>query len=148
MLLHLLTTSTTTTPVTYQAELFQLIGTLGTAAFAGTSAIAIAIKQIFDTKRIGQIMQLQGRIESLEWKLKHTEDILIKTDKENANLKTEIEALNNQIDSIREQSNSSMNAQLLEIREKHNSLMQNYKKAVRIIKKFEENNNGSNDTSG
>lgn len=136
MILDLLTTATTTPDS--QVQLIQLIGTFGTAALAGTSAISIAVKQIFDTKRIGQIMQLQGKIESLEWKLKHTEDSLMKSDKDNANLRVEIEALNNQIDSIREQSNSSMNSQLLEIREKYNSLYNNHKKAVNIIKNLKD----------
>ena len=112
-----------------EPSVIGLAGTIGTAAFAGGGAITVAIGKIFDTKRIEKIVQLQGKIESLEWRLKHREEELTKSE-------AEIEELKNQIDALREQSNSSMNTQLFDLKKKYDALYNTHIKAVRIIKEL------------
>lgn len=117
---------------TNSQSIVGIVGTVLTVGATGGGVITVAVSKMFDTKRIGQIIQLQGKIEALEWKLQHREEELIKTEKEN-------EELRGQIDNLRDQSNSSINSELIEIKEKYNQLFINYKKLAKINKTLKEN---------
>lgn len=110
-------------------SIIGLIGTIGAASATSGGIITVVVSKMFDTKRIEKIVQLQGKIEALEWRLKHREDELVKVE-------AEAEELKNQIDALREQSNSSMNTQLLDLREKYENLYATHVKAVKIIKQL------------
>lgn len=113
----------------FQQQNIQSVLALFSTFFAAGGVVTAAINKIFDAKRIGQIMQLEGKIEGLQWKLTHTEDELLEAKKEGEELK-------NQIDALREKNDSNVNTQLIDLQEKHKDLMISYKKAVRIINKL------------
>lgn len=110
-------------------SIIGLIGTIGAASATSGGIITVVVSKMFDTKRIEKIVQLQGKIEALEWRLKHREDELVKVE-------AEAEELKNQIDALREQSNSSMNTQLFDLKKKYDALYNTHIKAVRIIKEL------------
>lgn len=94
--------------------------------------IATAIKQILDSNRIKIIVELQAEIKSLQREIKHQEEDIEKLEAENTGLK-------NQVEILREKSDSSMNTQLVDLQEKYNQLSINYKKLARINRSLKEN---------
>lgn len=142
MFLHFLAQATSAA-TNQDPSIIGLITTVGTAALASGGAITITLGNLFDTKRIQKIVQLEGKIENLQWRLTHQEEEsakkeaeLAKKEAELAKLNSEIEELERQIDALREQSNSSMNTQLLDLREKYENLYATHIKAVKIIKQL------------
>lgn len=100
-----------------------------TASLGAGGAITIAINKIFDTDKIQKITALQWEIKGLERELKHIEEDLIKSEKDNKELR-------NTVDNLRERTNSSINTQLIDMQEKYNKLITDHRKAIVIINKL------------
>lgn len=120
------TTTTTTTPPDQTIQ--TVLGFTG-ILLSGSSVIGIAINRIFDIKNAKIIVELQGKIRTLEREIEYRETNLRKIETENINLKEKLTTL-------QEQSNSSINNQIAELQEKNQKLNLEYKKAIAVINKF------------
>lgn len=114
----------------------SIIGLIG-ISLGGGGAISIAINKIFDSNRIKVIVELQGEIKGLQREAKYRENDLARLEVENAELR-------NQIDTLQERSHSSINTQLIDMQEKFKALELNYRKAVTIIRKSKVDTNDTN----
>ena len=120
------TTTTTTTP---PDQTIQTVLGFTVILLSGSSVIGIAINRIFDIKNAKIIVELQGKIRTLEREIEYRENNLRKIEAENINLKEKLTTL-------QEQSNSSINNQIADLQEKNQKLNLEYKKAIAVINKF------------
>lgn len=126
MFIQLLAETIAKSPDTAQS----IIGVIGTSITAG-GAITVAVNRIFDANKIKIIVELQAEAKSLQRELVRRDSDIEKLEKENDSLKAEL-------DTLRDNANSSLNMKLLEIQEENKRLANNYKKAVTIINKLKE----------
>lgn len=131
--LNLLTTATaviaTATTATTTDQSVQSVFGLITVLLGGSSVIGIAINRIFDTRNIKVIVELQGEIKSLQREAKYRENDLNRIEVENAGLRE-------QVSTLQEQCNSSINTQLIDLQKQYQSLLSEHKKAVTIINRY------------
>ncbi len=124
---HVILQSNTTTATTDQT--IQSVFGLITVLLGGSSVIGIAINRIFDTKNIKVIVELQSEIKSLQREANYRENDLNRLEIENAQLRE-------QINILREKSDSNFSEQLVNIQEKYQHLASEHQKAIAIIKKL------------
>lgn len=88
------TTTTTTTPPDQTIQI--VLGFTG-ILLSGSSVIGIAINRIFDIKNAKIIVELQGKIRTLEREIEYRENNLRKIEAENINLKEKLTTLHKAI---------------------------------------------------
>jgi regulator of replication initiation timing len=119
--------TTTTTAVSDQS--IQSIFGLITVLLGSSSVIGIAINRIFDTKNIKVIVELQSEIKALKREANYIGNDINRLEIENAQLRE-------QINILREKSDSNFSEQLVNIQEKYQHLASEHQKAIKMIKKL------------
>lgn len=119
--------TTTTTAVSDQS--IQSIFGLITVLLGSSSVIGIAINRIFDTKNIKVIVELQSEIKALKREANYIGNDINRLEIENAQLRE-------QINILREKSDSNFSEQLVNIQEKYQHLALEHQKAIKMIKKL------------